>query len=77
MATKTFISLLLLTRDVSTGIYGIAASKFYLDAHPKCRLAVLEQDRCPGGSWSSSKTLEIWDHVCVNRAMTYCFLFSN
>jgi hypothetical protein len=29
--------------------------KFYLDAYPKCRLAVLERDTCPGGSWGLSK----------------------
>ena len=29
---------------VGAGISGIAAAKFYLDIHPKCKLAILERD---------------------------------
>ncbi len=38
-----------------SGISGIAAAKFYLDIHPACRLVILEQDSCPGGTWNSGK----------------------
>ena len=44
---------------IMIGLYGIAASKFYLDAHPQCRLVVLDQDSCPGGSWNSSMNANV------------------
>ena len=37
-------------------ISGIAAAKFYLDIHPNCRLAILEQDHCLGGVWNAHET---------------------
>ena len=40
-----------------SGISGIAAAKFYVDAHPKSPIAILEKDRCHGGVWNSSKAL--------------------
>lgn len=43
--------------SISIGLYVIAASKFYMDAHPTCRLVVLEQDTCPGGSWNASENV--------------------
>ena len=38
---------------VPPGISGIAAARFYLDIHPNCRLAILEQDNCLGGVWNA------------------------
>ena len=38
---------------VCSGLSGIAASRFYLDIHPNCRLAILEEDACVEGVWSA------------------------
>ena len=47
------------TQTLTTRLYHIATSKFYVDAHPQCRLTILEQDICPGGpnlSFGSAST---------------------
>lgn len=43
---------------VGAGISGIAAAKFHLDVHPKCRLVILEKDQSVGGVWSSERVYD-------------------
>lgn len=38
---------------IGAGISGVAFARFYLDIHPKAQLAVIEEDSCVGGVWSS------------------------
>lgn len=40
---------------VGAGIAGIAAARFYLEIHPKCRLIILERDNCAGGVWNARR----------------------
>ena len=35
------------------GLSGLAFSRFYLDTHTKCKLAILEEDTRVGGVWSA------------------------
>ena len=42
----------------ATGISGLAFARFYLDIHPEARLAVVEENSCVGGVWSSSEQPE-------------------
>lgn len=51
---------------VGAGTSGIAAAKFYLDIHPRSRVAVLEKDDGPGGVWNSSKALSDRQARCMN-----------
>ena len=43
---------------IGAGISGIAAAKFYLDIHPKCKLIVLEKDASVGGVWNQSRVFD-------------------
>ncbi|KAI4143389.1 MAG: hypothetical protein L6R39_004583 [Caloplaca ligustica] len=43
---------------VGAGISGIAAAKFYLDVHPKCKLVILEKDKSVGGVWNSERVYD-------------------
>ena len=52
------------------GISGLAFARFYLDIHPECRLALLEEDSCVGGVWSSSKS----GHPSSNDAEQVLFI---
>jgi len=40
------------------GLSGISAARFYMDIHPECRLAILEEDVVVGGVWSSSMFID-------------------
>lgn len=44
------------------GISGIIAAQRYLEAHPKCRLTLLEKDYCIGGVFSTSEGLTHYDY---------------
>lgn len=41
--------------NFASGISGICFARFFLDIHPECRLAILEQDGSLGGVWSSGR----------------------
>ncbi|KAL9634615.1 MAG: hypothetical protein Q9204_002925 [Flavoplaca sp. TL-2023a] len=43
---------------IGAGISGIAAAKFYLDIHPKCKLIILEKDASVGGVWNQSRVFD-------------------
>lgn len=43
---------------VGAGISGIAAAKFYLDIHPRCKLVILEKDASVGGVWNSQRVFD-------------------
>ena len=43
---------------IGAGLYGIAAARTYLDVHPDCQLAILDQDSSVGGSWNQRRTYE-------------------
>ncbi|KAK0508874.1 hypothetical protein JMJ35_008245 [Cladonia borealis] len=40
---------------IGAGLSGITFSRFYLDVHSGCTLAILEEDSCVGGVWSSTR----------------------
>ncbi|ESZ97631.1 putative dimethylaniline monooxygenase [Sclerotinia borealis F-4128] len=43
---------------IGAGPNGIVVARFYMDIHPTCRLAILEQDTVVGGVWSSARQYE-------------------
>lgn len=43
------------TNIVHSGLSGIIAAQRYLQAHPKCRLAIIEKDNCVSGVFSKRK----------------------
>lgn len=58
MAAASFIVYLIATNSCVAffiGLSGISFARFYLDIHPRTKLAILEADDCVGGVWSSCK----------------------
>src|SRR4051794_3071747 len=51
------------------GVSGIIAAQRYLQAHPNCRLTILEQDYCIGGVWSERETVAIQEPALTDHCL--------